>query len=109
MRAITKRGNTITGGASQWLLMIGSRKAAWILLTNGVVDAKTALDWGLVSEVVPYKELDEAVEKLWKVWKSTEHECMLAKKPLSTEYKRQKRSYTSSLSSGILPCSLRNF
>ena len=35
-----------------------------MLLTGEPVDAATALDWGLVNEVVPAAELDEAVNRL---------------------------------------------
>jgi len=72
-------GMTSIGGASQWLpIMIGLRRAAWMLLTTEVVDAKTALEWGLVNEVVPYEKLDDAVEKLCKV--------LLDKMPISLRY-----------------------
>lgn len=72
-------GMTSVGGASQWLpIMIGLRRAAWMILTTEVVDAKTALEWGLVNEVVPSKELDKAVEKLCKL--------LLDKMPISLRY-----------------------
>ncbi len=40
---------------TSWLLprAVGHRRAAEMLLTNRVVDAQTALDWGLVHRVVP--------------------------------------------------------
>jgi enoyl-CoA hydratase/carnithine racemase len=59
------RGSVAAGGATQWLpLIIGDRRAREMLLLCENIDAYTALDWGLVNEVVPYSMLDEAVEKL---------------------------------------------
>jgi len=43
---------------------VGRKRALQMLLTGEPVDAATALDWGLVNEVVPAAELDEAVDRL---------------------------------------------
>jgi enoyl-CoA hydratase/carnithine racemase len=40
---------------------ISAKRAFDLLLTGDVIDAETALDWGLVSSVVDNKDLDEAV------------------------------------------------
>lgn len=45
-------------------LMIGDRRAREMLLLNRRVDAQTALEWGLVNQVVPMEKLDEAVNKM---------------------------------------------
>ena len=45
-------------------LMIGDRRAREMLLLNKRIDAKTALEWGLVNQVVPMEKLDEAVDKM---------------------------------------------
>jgi enoyl-CoA hydratase/carnithine racemase len=59
------RGSVAAGGATQWLpLIIGDRRAREMLLLCESIDAFTALDWGLVNEVVPYSMLDAAVETL---------------------------------------------
>jgi len=59
------RGSVAAGGATQWLpLIIGDRRAREMLLLCEPIDAYTALDWGLVNQVVPYSMLDEAVEQL---------------------------------------------
>lgn len=72
-------GMTSIGGASQWLpIMIGLRRTAWLILTTEVIDAKTALEWGLVNKVVPYEKLDEEVNALCKI--------LLEKMPLSLRY-----------------------
>lgn len=51
---------------SCWFLpfTIGDRRAREMLLLNKRVDAKTALDWGLVNQVVPMDKLDEAVNAM---------------------------------------------
>ncbi|EQD72267.1 6-oxocyclohex-1-ene-1-carbonyl-CoA hydrolase [mine drainage metagenome] len=47
-------GSVACGGATQWLpLAIGDRRARTMLFLNERVPAAQALDWGLVSEVVP--------------------------------------------------------
>jgi enoyl-CoA hydratase/carnithine racemase len=64
------RGSVAAGGATQWLpLIIGDRRAREMLLLCENIDAYTALDWGLVNQVVPMSMIDEAVgvlaEKLY--------------------------------------------
>ncbi|MDQ6651061.1 MAG: enoyl-CoA hydratase-related protein [Actinomycetota bacterium] len=39
---------------------VGRKRATELALTGDVIDAATALDWGLVNAVVPLAELDEA-------------------------------------------------
>jgi enoyl-CoA hydratase/carnithine racemase len=41
--------------------LIGQSPAAWMLLTGEIVDAATALSWGLVHRTVPLAELDTTV------------------------------------------------
>lgn len=43
---------------------IGRKRAMEMLLTGEMIDARTALEWGLVNRVVPPPELDEAVSQL---------------------------------------------
>jgi enoyl-CoA hydratase/carnithine racemase len=43
---------------------VGRKRAMEMALTGDVVDARTALDWGLVNRVVPDAELDAAVADL---------------------------------------------
>ncbi|MEX5716754.1 enoyl-CoA hydratase-related protein [Geodermatophilus maliterrae] len=43
---------------------VGRKRAMEMALTGDVVDARTALDWGLVNRVVPDGELDAAVDDL---------------------------------------------
>ncbi|MDH3733394.1 MAG: enoyl-CoA hydratase/isomerase family protein [Gemmatimonadota bacterium] len=50
----TRVGSVAAGGATQWLpIMIGDRRAREMLLFNGQIPARQALDWGLVNRVVP--------------------------------------------------------
>lgn len=65
------RGSVAAGGATQWLpLIVGDRRAREMLMLCEPIDAYTALEWGLVNQVVPMSMLDEAVatmaEKLYK-------------------------------------------
>jgi enoyl-CoA hydratase/carnithine racemase len=43
---------------------IGRKRAAELALSGDVIDAATALDWGLVNRVVPEQQLDGAVMEL---------------------------------------------
>jgi enoyl-CoA hydratase/carnithine racemase len=43
---------------------VGRKRAMQMLLTGEPIDAATALDWGLVNQVVPADELDAAVKRL---------------------------------------------
>ena len=44
--------------------LIGNARTAWMLLTGEISDAAEALQWGLVSRVVPLAELDLEVERV---------------------------------------------
>ena len=43
---------------------VGRKRAAELALSGDVIDAPTALDWGLVNQVVPAARLDSAVQDL---------------------------------------------
>lgn len=42
---------------------VGRKRALELLLTGEPIDARTALDWGLVNRVVPLEELESAVSE----------------------------------------------
>ncbi len=42
--------------------LIGRGRAAWFLLTGRNIDARTALEWGLVERIVPIAALDAEIE-----------------------------------------------
>jgi len=44
--------------------LIGNARASWLLLTGEIVNAVDALQWGLVSRVVPLDALDQEVERV---------------------------------------------
>ena len=61
----TRVGSVACGGATQWLpLMVGDRRAREMLLTCEPISAQQALEWGLVNQVVPFEQLDQAVNAL---------------------------------------------
>jgi len=43
---------------------VGRKRAAELALSGDVIDAQTALDWGLVNKVVPAMQLDSAVQDM---------------------------------------------
>jgi enoyl-CoA hydratase/carnithine racemase len=45
---------------------VGRKRAAEMALSGEVIDARTALDWGLVNQVVPASQLDSATYELLK-------------------------------------------
>ncbi|MCC7528178.1 MAG: enoyl-CoA hydratase/isomerase family protein [Candidatus Melainabacteria bacterium] len=50
----TNVGSVACGGATQWLpLTVGDRRAHEMLLLNGRIQARQALEWGLVNRVAP--------------------------------------------------------
>lgn len=58
-------GSAPAGGATQWLpIFVGDRRAREIIWTGKEITAEQALDWGLVNTVVPYADLDRAVDDL---------------------------------------------
>lgn len=82
----TERGSVPAAGATQWLpIIVGDRRAREILLLCEPIPAKKALEWGLVNEVVPRKELDAAVN------------CMagklIKKLPECTRYTKQQLNF----------------
>ncbi len=59
------RGSVAAAGATQFLpLIVGDRRAREILYLCEEIPAAKALEWGLVNQVVPYIQLDEAVDVL---------------------------------------------
>jgi 2-(1,2-epoxy-1,2-dihydrophenyl)acetyl-CoA isomerase len=59
-----RNGVVPKGGATFFLnQIVGKSKAYEILLSDKNITAREALDWGLVDEVVPFSELDEATMK----------------------------------------------
>jgi enoyl-CoA hydratase/carnithine racemase len=73
-------------GSSQWLpLVVGDRRAREMLLTGEEISAEQALAWGLVNQVVPYRQLDRAVGTLARK--------LIQKLPECTRYTRQQVNF----------------
>ncbi len=65
MQVGTRVGSVASGGATQWLpIIVGDRRAREILYLCERIPAAKALEWGLVNQVVPYAELDNAVTEM---------------------------------------------
>lgn len=71
--AAESAGFALPGGKGGWFChtpavpvarTIGRKRLMEMALTGDVIDAATALEWGLVNRVVPDDQLDEAVEEL---------------------------------------------
>lgn len=72
----------IPGDGGAWLLprTVGMSRAAELLFTGDVIDAKTAGDWGLVSHVVPHDALmAEAMKLAERIAQQPPHALRLAK------------------------------
>jgi enoyl-CoA hydratase/carnithine racemase len=73
-------------GSTQWLpLMVGERRAREMFLTGEEISADQALTWGLVNQVVPYRQLDRAVGALARK--------LIQKFPECTRYTRQQLDF----------------
>jgi enoyl-CoA hydratase/carnithine racemase len=74
------------GSTPQWLsLVIGERRAREVLLTGEPISANKALLWGLVNDVVPYKQLDKTVTALC--------QKLVDRFPESTRFAREQLSF----------------
>ena len=60
--------------------LMGSGRAAWLVLTGEAIDAERAREWGLVEEVA--SDLDQAVEKLLKSLLSADRDALREQKRL---------------------------
>jgi enoyl-CoA hydratase/carnithine racemase len=72
----------IPGDGGAWLLqrVIGFSRAAELLYTGDLIDARTAAEWGLVSRVVPHERLlDEAIAMAERIAAQPPHALRLAK------------------------------
>lgn len=58
-------GSVAAGGATQWLpIIVGDRRARYILMTNRRIPPYQAMEWGLVNQVVPsVKKGDKFIEQ----------------------------------------------
>ena len=71
------RGSVAAAGATQFLpILVGDRRAREILFLCEEIPAKQALEWGLVNQVVPYKDLDKAVNEMAEKLHNKLPECL---------------------------------
>jgi len=66
--------------------LIGWGRARWLILTAATIDAPTALDWGLVEQVVPVAELDAAIDSAAKAIAECAPEAMRNQKALLKQW-----------------------
>lgn len=87
----TAHGSVAAAGATQWLpIIVGDRRAREILLLCEEIPIQTALEWGLVNQVVPRAHLDAAVEGM--------ADKLLDKLPECTRYTKQQLNFWRDLS-----------
>jgi enoyl-CoA hydratase/carnithine racemase len=88
-------GSVAAGGATQWLpIMVGDRRAREILWLNEEISAEKALEWGLVNEVVPLSQLDEAVDLMAKKLLNKLPECLRYTKEQTNFWKKMSLNLT---------------
>src|SRR5437660_10835099 len=66
--------------------LIGTSRTRWLLMTAENIDAKTALDWGLVDVVSTPAELDGEVEKLVQALLACGQQALIAQKKLMHQW-----------------------
>jgi enoyl-CoA hydratase/carnithine racemase len=90
----TARGSVPAAGATQWLpLIVGERRAREIVFLCEEIPARKALEWGLVTQVVPLSELDSAVVALADKLYNKLNEC--------TRYAKQQLNFWRDFSWGV--------
>lgn len=69
--------------------LVGSGRAAWLVLTGEAIDAKRACEWGLVEEICPLDELDAAVGRVIEALLAGEREALRMQKELLHMWEEQ--------------------
>lgn len=88
-------GSVAAGGATQWLpLIVGDRRAREILWLNEEISPEKALEWGLVNEVVPASQLDDAVDAMAKKLLNKLPECVRYTKEQTNFWRKQSFNLT---------------
>jgi len=88
------RGSVPAAGATQWLpLIVGDRRAREILFLCDEIPAAKALDWGLINQVVPRKNLNKAVDEM--------AEKLVNKLPECLRYTKQQLNFWRDFSWGM--------
>jgi enoyl-CoA hydratase len=69
--------------------LMGSGRAAWLVLTGEAIDAARAYEWGLLEEICPFSDLDERVDRLVRALKEGDREALRAQKALLQAWEEQ--------------------
>jgi enoyl-CoA hydratase/carnithine racemase len=69
--------------------LLGSGRAAWLVLTGETIDARRAAEWGLVEEVCPPDALDATVSRVVAALLAGEREALRAQKQLLQLWEEQ--------------------
>lgn len=52
------------GGTQRWTRIVGKARAMEIMLTGAPIDARKALEWGIINRVVPFEDLLNEAKRL---------------------------------------------
>jgi len=66
--------------------LIGSSRTRWLLMTAENIDAKAALDWGLIDVVATAAQLDAEIEKLVQALLACGQQALIAQKKLMHQW-----------------------
>jgi len=98
----TERGSVPSAGASQWLpITIGDRRAREMLFLCDPIRVAKAKEWGLINEVVPRSELDEAVRQMCRK--------LVNKLPECTRFTKQQLNFWKDFSWGLTIGNVRDW
>ncbi len=81
--------------------LIGWGRARWLILTAATVDAPTALNWGLVDQVVAEADLDQAITATAMAIAECGPEAMRSQKALLREWEELPLTESVNLSVGV--------
>lgn len=81
--------------------LIGWGRARWLILTAATIDAPTALNWGLVDQVVPDADLDSAIATVAGAIAECGPEAMRNQKALLREWEELPLTESVNLSIGV--------
>jgi enoyl-CoA hydratase/carnithine racemase len=81
--------------------LIGWGRARWLILTAATIDAPTALNWGLVDQIVPETDLDSAIETVAKAMADCGPEAMRSQKALLRQWEELPLTESINLSVGV--------
>lgn len=78
------------GAAIVWEEVLGIARAKWLLWTGASFDAKTALDWGVISEIVPHeKAVDRGLDLARQLARLPYSYLVLQKETLNVNLRRR--------------------